>query len=255
MHVSISKLSKTYRSKESLWWAKMLALDAVSLEIGAGQVVCIVGANGAGKTTLLRLLSTLAAPTSGAIHLDGADLNRSRIDLRRRLFFLADTPLMLEQRTVARHIATVAGVYGRESAELAGLVADRLAELDMLQYVEQKVHDLSRGQRYKVAFATLLAVDCELWLVDEPFASGVDPLGQAAIRKHFRAAADRGRTVIFTTQILELAQSVADWICVLHQGRVRVFDPVQRFALAASDAKLDAILNLLRSTENADAGA
>jgi ABC-type multidrug transport system ATPase subunit len=83
---------------------------------------------------------------------------------------------------------------------------------------------LSRGQIWKTALACVAAVEPELWLVDEPFASGMDAVGMAAFRRQARARAEAGGTVIYTTQMVELAADFADRVCVLREGRVVLWD-------------------------------
>ena len=214
MQINVRNLTKAYGSSR--------ALDGVSLDVGPGEIVALLGANGAGKTTLLRCLATVAAPTSGSIELDGERLTRSRLDLRRRLFFLPDTPFLHYDATPVRHLAMVARVYGKE----ASLTADRawrlLEDLDLLGSAAAPAMNLSRGQAYKTALAGLLAVDPELALVDEPFASGMDPHGMLVFKRWAREAAGRGTALLYSTQILEIAEGFADRVAVFHQGRLHL---------------------------------
>lgn len=210
MQIELSHLTKAYGSTR--------ALDDVSLTIPAGKVVAVIGLNGAGKTTLLRVLSGVFAPTGGSLLYDGESFSRGRLDLRRRLAYLPDFPALYADRTPLQHIALMLRVYAREADEDAILAT--LADFDLLPLAETLVHRLSRGQIYKVALAGLLAVQPELWLLDEPFASGLDPQGIAMVKQHARAAAARGGTVIYTTQILEIAERFCDLLCVIDHGRL-----------------------------------
>src|SRR5260370_37768424 len=97
MQISLESLTKRF--------ASLRALENISLTIHPGQIVGILGPNGAGKTTLLRCLSAIVAPDSGRIFYDGEQFNRVRVDLRQRLGFLAEFPVIFSQLTVARHIA------------------------------------------------------------------------------------------------------------------------------------------------------
>ena len=213
VHIELSRLSKNYE--------KTTALDGVSLVIEPGQVVTIIGLNGAGKTTLLRCLAGIAAPTRGQALYDGEGFRRARLDLRKRLMFLPDVPPIYGDMNALQHVALMARLYDRDTSGMTEPLLKVLAELDLLPLAEAPVCTLSRGQHYKVALAALALIDPELWLLDEPFASGLDPQGLAMLKEYARAATARGRTVIYSTQILEIAERFSDRLCVLDHGKLR----------------------------------
>jgi ABC-type multidrug transport system ATPase subunit len=215
-------------------FGRLRALDGVSLTLEPGQIVAVLGANGAGKTTLLRCLSAIAAPDSGHILYDGERFNRGRVDLRKRLSFLPDFPIVFPHLTVARYVAMLLGLYGMEGEAAAPAVTQHLYELDLLPAIDARVGELSRGQIYKVALTALLGIDPELWLLDEPFASGMDPVGIAYFKSQARAAAARGRTILYSTQILDVAERFSDRACLIHRGRVRAFDSVANLSPQAT---------------------
>ena len=239
LRVSIETLTKRYGT--------LMALDDVSIEIGSGQIVAVLGANGAGKTTLFRSLATICAPTSGTIQLDGETLRRSRIDLRRRLFFLPDFPFFHPWATPVNHIAMVARLYYRASVDpdrIFGVMED----LDLLGCGRAAMMNLSRGQCYKAALAALFAVEPELLILDEPFASGMDPHGISILKAWIHRAQARGTTVLYSTQILEVAEAFSDRVAILHRGRLRAFDTIANLEAPAGEAAtgLAAILESLR---------
>ncbi len=213
MHLELRQLTKSY--------GRLRALDAVSLALPPGRIVAVIGLNGAGKTTLLRCLAGIVAPTRGEVLYDGQVFRRSRLELRRRLMLLPDFPPLYGYMNALEHVALLLRLYERDDAAVEdGVLAD-LAELDLLPLAEAPLATLSRGQLYKVAFAALHAVRPELWLLDEPFASGLDPQGIAVIRQRMRAAAAAGATILYTTQILEIAERFSDLICVIDRGQLR----------------------------------
>jgi ABC-type multidrug transport system ATPase subunit len=240
MNIFLDQVSKRF--------GHVRALDQITLNIPSGQIICVLGPNGAGKTTLLRLLSSIVAPDHGRIFFDSELFNRGRIDLRRRLYFLPDFPLIFPNITVARQIATVIDLYGLSSAAISDSVATHLNQLDILHTIDTAVGNLSRGQIFKVALATLLTLDPELWLLDEPFASGMDPVGISYLKEQARLAAARGRTVLYTTQILDIAEKFSDRICLIHRGQVRVFDSIAnlRELTANSDGVLEEVFRKIR---------
>jgi ABC-type multidrug transport system ATPase subunit len=218
MRVEIDGLTKRYGAYR--------ALQNVSMTIESGQIVAVLGANGAGKTTLLRCLATIAAPSAGSIHLDGEPLSRGRLDLRQRLFFLPDFPFLFAWPTPVQHIGMVLRLYGKESAGTADRVFGLMEALDLLGCGRAPIASLSRGQTYKTALAALLAVEPELVLLDEPFASGMDPQGTLVLKEWARRAAGNGTTLLYTTQILEVAEAFSDKVAILHRGGLHAFDSV-----------------------------
>jgi ABC-type multidrug transport system ATPase subunit len=226
MHVQLENVGKRF--------GDISALEDLTLGIDAGNIVALVGTNGAGKSTLLRLLSAINVPTSGNIWLDGERLERGRLDLRRRLALLPDMPPVDGRTTPIAYVSSLVGLYDAARPGLEDFVVSLFDELDLLPVVDAHVSTLSRGQTYKTGLAALIAVDPDLWLFDEPFASGMDPQGLAVFRKYAQKAAGRGKTVIYSTQILELAEQFADKIAILSGGRLHAFGSVEELREAGA---------------------
>lgn len=209
MNLLLDSVSKRFGSFE--------ALSSISLEIGPGQVLAVTGENGAGKTTLLRLLAGLLVPDLGRVFFDGALFSRKDMELRRRVYFTPDVPVLFQQDTVAANVAAIANLYGRPVQERSAEIAAFMEECGIAEAGLRKVNKLSRGQAWKAGMAAVFAVQPELWLVDEPFASGMDSAGLAAFRKLARQLVQQGSTVIFSTQLLEFAADFAGTVLVLRK--------------------------------------
>lgn len=236
MQVNVNGLSKSY--------FRTPVLSNVDLTLPSGKIMAILGINGAGKSTLLRCLATLLIPDKGEITFDGEMLTRSRIDLRKRLHLVADIPSRVGNIDIATQIAFVLRSYEHEPPGIAETVADLLAEFGLAGSEYKRLDSLSRGQIYKVSLVTLIALDRELWLVDEPFGSGIDPRGLNAFRRHARAAAQRGRSIIYTTQILEMVAKFADSIATLTDGSLNAFVSMADFRQrGGGDTNWQAILD------------
>jgi ABC-type multidrug transport system ATPase subunit len=241
MQVSIRGLSKSYGSTP--------ALQDASLELAPGQIVALLGPNGAGKSTLLRCMAGIAGIDQGELLYDGEPFRRDRLDMRRRFYFMADTPYFNGGASVLRHIGIMLRVYECDLNGMEERVLGMLRELDLLPWVDTSLNKLSRGQAYKGALTALMAVNPELWLMDEPFASGMDPRGLTAFRAHARAAAKEGRTIIFSTQILEVAEQFADSVCILQNGRVHASGTIDELRRTANSTQvLEDLFAQLRET-------
>lgn len=216
-------------------------LKDVSCEIEAGSIVALLGSNGAGKTTLLRCLATLSSPDSGDIVMDGEILRRGRLDLRRRMMFLPDFPEMFSQSDPLAVIAMHLKLWEADKPGVEERVADLMDRLQIASLCGISVNTFSRGQRYKTALAALAAVNPELWLLDEPFASGMDPQGIATFRVEAqKAAVERGRTIVYSTQIVDLACGFSDRIAVLSRGEMTMYHTERD--LGRDPRRLDALL-------------
>jgi len=227
MKIELRGVLKSYRS--------VRALDHVSLTIEPGQIVSLLGPNGAGKTTLIRCLTGIAGLNEGEVYCDDQEFVRDRLDLRRRIFVLPDFPFMFWDQSVIRNIAIVLRLFDADGAGAEERVLELLRDFDLLPLALRPVNSLSRGQAYKAGLVALLAADREVWLLDEPFASGMDPHGIDAFKQHARAAAARGRTIIYSTQLLDVAERFSDRVCVINQGEIHAFDTLDRLREHAQD--------------------
>jgi ABC-type multidrug transport system ATPase subunit len=216
-------------------YGSVRALDHVSLLIQPGQIVTLLGPNGAGKTTLIRCIAGIAAPDKGAIYLDDHEFSRDRLDLRRRMHLLPDFPFHFWEQSVVRNVAIVLRIFEADGNGAEERVLELLRDFDLLPLALRPVNSLSRGQAYKAGLVAMLAADREVWLLDEPFASGMDPDGIDAFKRHARAAANRGRTILYSTQLLDVAERFSDRVCVLHKGEIRAFDTLERLRERAND--------------------
>ena len=244
MRIEFRSVTKSYRS--------IRALDSFSLEIEPGQIVSLLGPNGAGKTTLIRCLAGIAAPDKGAVYLDEREFNRDQMDLRRRMHLLPDFPFHFFDQPVLRNIAITLRLYEADGPGAEQRVLELLREFDLLPLALRPVHSLSRGQSYKAALVAMIAADRDLWLLDEPFASGMDPLGIDAFKRHARTAANRGRTILYSTQLLDVAERFSDRVCVIHRGSIHAFDTLERLRERATD-KGNVLAELFRQLQETNA--
>lgn len=234
MRVSLQGLTKRFDGAS--------VLDDLWLDIEPGRIVALLGVNGAGKSTLLRLLSGILAPSDGRIEYDRELFRRDRIDLRKRFAFLPDTPAVFPEHTPIQHIGMCLRLYDAHRPGIEDLAVTLLREFDMLAAAETPMRSLSRGQMYKATLCGLIAVDPELWLLDEPFAAGVDPRGLAALRRYASKAAGRGATIIYSTQLVELAASFADEVILLSGQKVFAHESIAALREAAGEASVAQML-------------
>ena len=242
MKIETRGLTKRYGS--------VCALDRVSLEIGPAQIVSLLGPNGAGKSTLLRCLAGIVAPDAGEVYFDEQEYRRDLLELRRRFYFLPDTPVLFLERSTLRNVSIFVRLYETPSAGIEERVVELLTEFDLLPLAEAPLLTLSRGQRYKAALVALMAADPEVWLLDEPFASGMDPHGINAFKRRVREAVGRGRTIVYSTQLLDLAERFSDRVCVIQRGELRAFDTLAALRAQARDQDnvLEGLFQQLRET-------
>jgi ABC-2 type transport system ATP-binding protein len=191
-----------------------LALDALDLTVGEGEVYGYLGPNGAGKTTTIRLLLGLHLPTGGRAELFGIDASADPIAAHRRLAYVPGEPFLWPSMTGAETLQFLAKLHGGTDVEYRKLLVDRF-RLDP----DKKIRALSKGNRQKVQLIAALATRADLLLLDEP-TSGLDPLMEMAFRECITEAKDRGQTVFLSSHILSEVEAVCDRVGILRAGRL-----------------------------------
>ncbi len=200
-----------------------VALDRLSLEIGAHEFLAVVGESGSGKTTLLRLINRLIDPNAGIVRVEGKDVSGADpIQLRRRIGYVFQDIGLFPHMTVAENIAITPRLLRSDKARTAARVDELLdlVRLDRAIHRDRLPHELSGGQRQRVGVARALAAEPHIVLMDEPFGA-LDPLTRDALAEDYRRLHDKlGLTTVMITHDMLEAVLIADRIAVLHQGKL-----------------------------------
>ena len=200
------------------WYGARLAVDHVSLQVEAGEVMGLLGPNGSGKTTILRILTGYLLPSSGTARIAGLDVVDDTLAARAQVGYVPeDVPLYgwMSVREFLAFMARLKGLAGQAATGSVEAVIERLALGDVRRILIGK---LSRGYRQRVAVAQALLGDPALLILDEP-TNGLDPRQIIEMRSHIRALAGE-RTVLVTSHILGEIERVADRVAILLGGRL-----------------------------------
>jgi osmoprotectant transport system ATP-binding protein len=199
------------------WDNGQVAVDALDLEVGEGEITVLVGPSGCGKTTTLRMVNRLIEPTSGRIYLAGDDVTGADpVELRRRIGYVIQHVGLFPHLNVADNVATVPRLLKWDKARIRRRVDEllELVGLEPAQYRGRYPHQLSGGQRQRVGVARALGVDPPVLLMDEPFT-------RDRLQGEFlRLQAEVGKTVVFVTHDIDEAVRLGDRIAVLREGGV-----------------------------------
>jgi ABC-2 type transport system ATP-binding protein len=201
-----------------------VAVQDLSLDVNAGEIVSLLGPNGAGKTTTLRMLAGLLAPTTGSIAIDGKPVSARRTtELRRSVGILTEAPGLWEGLTVRLNLLTYARLYGLPNP--SARVSDVLALVDLADRAGDSAGTLSKGLKQRCALARALVHSPSTVLLDEP-TSGLDPAAARQVRDLLRRLRTEGRAVLVSTHNLAEAEELSDRIAVLNTRLMAVDTPV-----------------------------
>ena len=214
--ISTESLTKHYHV--GFWRPRpYVALDALSLSVGHGEVFGFLGPNGAGKTTTLKLLMQLIYPTSGHAEILGRPVGD--VGVRRRIGYLQENPYFYDYLTAEELLDYFGGLFGYTGADRRRRVTTLLDEVGIGPERRLQLRKFSKGMLQRVGIAQALINDPEVVFFDEPM-SGLDPLGRRQIRQLILKLRDRGCTVFFSSHVLSDAEALCSRVAVLAGGRL-----------------------------------
>ncbi len=197
-------------------FVKVKALDGVSFSVSRGEIFGLLGPNGAGKTTTIRTILGIILPDSGEIFIEGKRFSRDVVD---RFGYLPEERGLYRKMKVADIISFFGrskGVYGKELAEKIEIWLKRM---DLYNYRSKKVEELSKGMQQKIQFIITIINDPNIIILDEPF-SGLDPINRDLFKEIILELNGEGKTIIYSTHILEEAEKLSNSICLINKGKV-----------------------------------
>lgn len=214
--ISIESVSKIYAGNTT-------AVDSVSLEIGTGDIACIIGTSGCGKTTLLKMINRLIEPSKGTIRIFGEDIqDKNIIDLRREIGYVIQSAGLMPHMTILRNVALpqeVRGVPLEERTQQAEKLLE-LVNLPAEEFGHRYPKALSGGQKQRVGIARALISDPPVLLMDEPFGA-LDPITRSHLHKELLFLNQKlHKTIVIVTHDLAEAFKLGDRIVLMNEGRI-----------------------------------
>jgi ABC-2 type transport system ATP-binding protein len=190
-------------------------IDGLDLVVPDGALFGLVGPNGAGKSTCLGVVTTLLPPTSGTALVCGFDVAREPMEVKRRVGYAPEEPLLyggLTARELVQLSATLHGVPEADGSEL-------LAAFDLTSRADDLIASYSKGMKRKALLAAAMVHDPPLLVLDEPL-EGLDVIAQARLKDLLRARVARGRTVLYSSHIVEVVEQLCSHVALLDKGRL-----------------------------------
>jgi len=218
--------------------APLIAVESVSFSAQDGAVTGLLGPNGAGKSTTLRMLATLIAPDGGRAEIDGLDVSRDVLAVRRRIGFMphdAGIYPRLSARENIHYYARLCGLDERTARERVGELVERLG---MDGFADRRAAGFSQGQRTKVALARALVHRPGTIMLDEP-TNGLDVMATRSLRKIIRDLADEGHCILFSSHVMQEVSALCDTIAIIADGRVAMVDSLQGILERTGESDLE----------------
>lgn len=230
--IELNNISKRYGNKT--------ALENLSLTINQGEIFGFLGHNGAGKSTTIKSLVSIIQPTQGTITVDGLALTEHRQEIKKKIGYVPDSPDLFLQLTAGEYWDLMAAAY-----EIEPVVKDERVQtlgklFDMLSHQEETLASFSHGMRQKTIIIGALLSDPDIWILDEPL-QGLDPQAAFDLKEMMRAHADKGKTVIFSTHVLDTAQQLCDQLAILKKGELLYNGSVADLLATAPAESLESI--------------
>jgi ABC-2 type transport system ATP-binding protein len=236
-------------------FGSVMAVERVDLEIRRGEVFGLLGPNGAGKTTTLRMLCGLLPPSSGSALVAGVDVWREPRRARAQLGYMDEEPIVYPYLTGREFLELVADIYGIARGAQREAQIQRLFSLfEIADKADELISAFSHGTRQKIGLASLLIHDPQVLFLDEP-TNGLDPRAARRVKELLQELAERGRAIILSTHILEIAQALCHRVAIIHRGRVAAVGSLAelRAGVGADGASLeDLFLQLTGGPEQRD---
>ena len=207
----------------------IVGVNNASFEVSKGEMLVVMGLSGSGKSTLLRCISRLTDATSGKIYIDGQDLlalnNKELIELRRnKMGMVFQSFALLPHKTVLENIAFPLQIKGIKTQESISRAMDMLKLVGLDGRENYFPRELSGGQQQRVGIARSLAVEPDIWFLDEPF-SALDPLIRKEMQDEFlRLQSSLKKTILFVTHDFDEALKLADRIAIMKDGIIEQLD-------------------------------
>lgn len=203
----------------TMHYGDLRALDGLTLNIHPGELFAFLGPNGAGKTTAIKLLTGLMKPMQGGVKLCGVDIQAEPLKAKSLLGYVPDVGVFYEKLTAPEFMHFIAELFEMEPARAAARTVALFDQFSLHEHTRQRIENLSHGTRQRLAIASALLHEPQVFIIDEPMV-GLDPIHARIVKEELKRQSRNGATVLMSTHLLNIAEEVADRIGILHRGKL-----------------------------------
>ena len=228
----------------SKYFSGIRVVNSVEFTLRPGEVVGYLGPNGSGKTTTARMLAGLLEPSSGRVEYDGRDIRNDLVGFRRELGYIPEEPYLYPFLSGREYLQLVGRLRELPEALLASKIDGFLSLFGLSIAADQAISSYSKGMRQKIVISAALMHDPSVVLFDEP-ETGLDVTTTMMLRHLVRLLASRGKSILYSSHILEVVERVCDKVIVLHKGDVVADDSIQSLRTLMSSSSLEGVFSQL----------
>jgi ABC-2 type transport system ATP-binding protein len=196
-------------------FGKFRAVDDLSLAVPSGTIFGLLGPNGAGKTTTIRMIMDITAPDTGTIRVLGALSSRETLS---RVGYLPEERGLYRRMRVIDHLLFLGAIKEVPADVARKRIGEWLDVMELKPWLNRKVDELSKGMQQKIQFIATIIHDPDILILDEPFA-GLDPINVNLVKTFLMDFRTKGKTIVFSTHVLEQAEKLCDTICLISKSR------------------------------------
>ena len=210
--IEIKNVSKSYiKGKKSV--------DNLSLEIKDGEIFGFLGPNGAGKTTTIRMITGILDADEGEILIDGKNIKTQALEAKKNFGFVPDNPDMFLKLKGIEYLNFMADVYDIPANERKEKIESLTKKFEIYNELNNQIQSYSHGMRQKIVICGALLSSPKNWILDEPM-TGLDPKSSFDLKEMMREHSKSGKTVFFSTHVLEVAEKLCDRVGIINNGRL-----------------------------------
>jgi ABC-2 type transport system ATP-binding protein len=227
--IELRQLSKTYAK------GAVQAVRNLSIEVKKGELFGFLGPNGAGKTTTIKMMVGLLRPDTGTIVLDGIDNRKEPLRAKAILGYCPDEPVLYDKMTGIRFLSFISDMVAVPAGMRAGKIRELAEAFEMTEALGDLISSYSHGMRQKMSLMAALIHDPQVLVLDEPIV-GLDPRAAFTLKEMMRKLCSQGRTVFFSTHIMEVAERLCDRVGIISRGELVAAAPLEDLRRQAGEA-------------------
>jgi len=210
--IEINNVSKSYSGT-------IKAVDSLSLTIPKGKIFGFLGPNGAGKSTTIKMITGILNADSGEIKVNGVSIKDKPLEAKKQFGYVPDSPDMFLRLKGLEYLNFMADIYDVPKAIRKEKIESLAKRFELIDTLGDKIQSYSHGMRQKIVLMGALIHDPSVWILDEPL-TGLDPKASYTLKEMMREHVSKGKTVFFSTHVLEVAEKICDKVAIINKGKI-----------------------------------